>query len=53
MRILLLALILLGNSALQAQTLDNKIAEADALIKTFVDSKNLPGMAVSIYLGDI
>ncbi len=52
MRILLLVLILLGNSALQAQTLDNKIAEADALIKTFVDSKNLPGMAVSIYLGD-
>lgn len=52
MRILLLLFILLGNSALHAQTFDEKINEANTLVNTFVESKNLPGMAVSIYLGD-
>ncbi len=52
MRILLAAFVLFITPTLNAQSLDDKIAKAEALVESFVEDKNLPGMAVSIYLGD-
>ena len=35
-----------------AQDLESKIQEAEAIVQEYFDEANLPGMAVSIYLGD-
>lgn len=35
-----------------SQDINQKIFSADSLINTYFESKNLPGMAISIYLGD-
>lgn len=53
MRKLFLIAALLGAPAfLNAQSLQQNIAKAEALVESFVEDNNLPGMAVSIYLDD-
>lgn len=49
---LTLLLLLLIPSLLFGQDLDHKIAKADSLVSAYMESKDHPGMAVSIYLGD-
>lgn len=49
---LTLLLLLLVPSLIFAQDLELKIAKADSLVSAYMESKNLPGMAVSVYMGD-
>ncbi len=49
---LTLLLLLLVPSLVFGQDLELKIAKADSLVSAYMESKNLPGMAISVYMGD-
>ena len=50
-KLLITLLLFLPFSSL-AQSIEQKISKADSLVSSYMESKNLPGMAISIYLGD-
>ncbi len=52
MKFILLTLFSLLSSSILAQDISEKIEKTDSLVTAYFESKNHPGMAISIYLGD-